>query len=109
MSSALKAKTHSLAVVASPITNASPDTAQQENSAPTVCPRCYGTGMEVMPGKGARRCECRKQADRAKLLEAARIPSRYRECSLSGSGSSQGEMLKFNHGHHYSSMSALPK
>ncbi len=48
-----------------------------------VCSRCYGTGMEVIPGKGARRCECRKQDGRTKLLEAARIPPRYRECSLS--------------------------
>jgi DNA replication protein DnaC len=83
MSSALKAKTHSLAVVGSPLPGASPDAARQENSASAVCLRCYGTGMEVVPGKGARRCECRKQDDRAKLYEAARIPSRYRECSLS--------------------------
>lgn len=39
--------------------------------------------MEVVSGKGARRCECRKQVDRAKLLEAARIPRRYQGCSLS--------------------------
>jgi DNA replication protein DnaC len=38
--------------------------------------------MEVMPGKGARRCRCRTQDARAKLLEAARIPRRYEECSL---------------------------
>lgn len=23
------------------------------------CPRCYGQGMEIVPGKGARRCRCR--------------------------------------------------
>jgi DNA replication protein DnaC len=38
--------------------------------------------MEVVPGKGARRCRCRTQDARAKLLEAARIPRRYEECSL---------------------------
>jgi DNA replication protein DnaC len=49
---------------------------------PIVCSFCFGTGMEVVPGKGARRCRCRTQDARAKLLEAARIPRRYEECSL---------------------------
>jgi DNA replication protein DnaC len=39
--------------------------------------------MEVIQGKGARRCRCRTRDARAKLLEAARIPRRYEECSLS--------------------------
>jgi DNA replication protein DnaC len=39
--------------------------------------------MEVVPGKGARRCRCRAEDARKKLLEAARIPRRYEECSLS--------------------------
>ncbi len=83
MSSALKVKTQLLVAVPSSAPDASPDGVRKENSAPAVCSRCYDTGMEVVPGKGARRCECRKQDDRAKLLEAARIPCRYRECSLS--------------------------
>lgn len=49
---------------------------------PVVCSYCFGTGMEVVPGKGARRCRCRTQDARTKLLEAARIPRRYEECSL---------------------------
>ncbi len=51
MPSALKAQTHPLAVVASP---ASPDTARQENAVPAICPHCFGSGMEVVPGNGAR-------------------------------------------------------
>jgi DNA replication protein DnaC len=39
--------------------------------------------MEVVLGKGARRCHCRAEHARKKLLEAARIPRRYEECSLS--------------------------
>jgi DNA replication protein DnaC len=39
--------------------------------------------MEVVPGKGARRCRCRAEDARKKLLEAARIPRRYEWCSLS--------------------------
>ena len=50
---------------------------------PSVCPFCFGTGMEVVPGKGARRCRCREEGARKKLFEAARIPRRYEECSLS--------------------------
>lgn len=47
-----------------------------------VCEVCFGTGMEVVPGKGARPCECRTQQSRSKLLQAARIPTRYATCSL---------------------------
>lgn len=54
----------------------------QENEQPDVCRFCFGSGMEVIPGKGARRCRCRTQYNQAKLLEAARIPRRYSECSL---------------------------
>jgi DNA replication protein DnaC len=50
---------------------------------PAVCSFCFGTGMEVVAGKGARRCRCRAADARAKLLEAASIPRRYTECSLS--------------------------
>ena len=38
--------------------------------------------MEVVAGKGARRCRCRAEERRTKLLEAARIPRRYERCSL---------------------------
>jgi DNA replication protein DnaC len=51
-------------------------------AAPVVCSLCFGSGMEVVRGKGARRCRCRTQDARAKLIEAARIPRRYEECSL---------------------------
>jgi DNA replication protein DnaC len=50
---------------------------------PAVCSFCFGTGMEVVAGKGARRCPCRAREVQAKLLEAARIPRRYSECALS--------------------------
>ena len=47
--------------------------------APQVCPLCYGTGYEVVPGRGARRCQCRTGGHSQNLLDAARIPRRYRE------------------------------
>ncbi|HEY0376777.1 MAG TPA: ATP-binding protein [Pyrinomonadaceae bacterium] len=49
---------------------------------PAVCQYCFGAGMEVVPGKGARPCRCRTQQNQTKLLESARIPRRYNECSL---------------------------
>ena len=49
---------------------------------PAVCQLCFGSGMEVVPGKGAKRCPCRTQHNQDKLFEAARIPRRYNECSL---------------------------
>jgi len=63
---------------------------------PVVCSFCYGTGMEVLPGKGARRCHCRTSDSRAKLLEAARIPRRFAECSLSNyrPASNNGSQLR---------------
>jgi hypothetical protein len=51
-------------------------------AAPDVCNLCFGTGMEVVAGKGARRCCCRAEDRKAKLMEAALIPPRYSECSL---------------------------
>ena len=48
-----------------------------------ICQTCFGTGMEIVVGKGARRCRCRMTKARARLFDAARIPLRYGECSLS--------------------------
>jgi DNA replication protein DnaC len=48
----------------------------------TVCERCNGTGVEVVPGKGARPCDCRAQDSRRLFLDAARIPRRYAKCTL---------------------------
>jgi DNA replication protein DnaC len=45
-----------------------------------LCPRCHGTGFEVVKGRGARPCECKRLKSHEKLLEAARIPRRYEKC-----------------------------
>ena len=49
---------------------------------PVACSLCFGTGMEVVAGKGARRCRCRTHNAQTKLLEAVHLPRRYSECSL---------------------------
>ena len=54
----------------------------KQDDAPQPCPLCFGTGYEVVPGKGARRCECKTQSAQEKLLASARIPRRYQHCSL---------------------------
>ncbi len=48
-----------------------------------ICQKCYGTGMEVVQGKGARPCRCRKQNRFEKLFKEACIPRRYADCRLS--------------------------
>lgn len=47
---------------------------------PEVCPKCYGSGMEIVSGRGARPCECRKQKSHTSQIEKAKIPRRYESC-----------------------------
>ena len=47
-----------------------------------VCKDCFGTGTKVDPEKGAMVCPCRRINRPEKLLIAARIPRRYRDCSF---------------------------
>lgn len=41
------------------------------------CPKCYGTGMEIIPGKGAKFCSCRKMKTQFGQFESVRLPKRY--------------------------------
>ncbi len=83
------AKSHRFSVVPSPESGGESVGAWQ--TSPAVCPLCFGTGMEVVAGKGARRCRCRAEERRAKLLAAARIPRRYEHCSLANYHPTPGE------------------
>lgn len=55
-------------------------------SATPSCPRCHGTGFEVVTdGTGidrARRCGCQAEGRPDRLLREARIPRRYQGCSF---------------------------
>jgi DNA replication protein DnaC len=53
----------------------------RQDDSPVTCPLCFGTGLEVVAGKGARRCQCRSKSSQTNLLEQARIPRRYREAA----------------------------
>ena len=46
----------------------------------SVCPKCLGSGMEIVAGKGARQCACQKQASRANPFDKVRVPRRYLNC-----------------------------
>jgi DNA replication protein DnaC len=45
-----------------------------------ICPKCFGAGMEVIAGKGARPCECKKTGSRNKLIKKSKVPKRYYNC-----------------------------
>lgn len=76
--------------------NSSESRLHQTAAEVAVCSLCYGTGMEIVPGKGARRCHCRTSDTRKKLLEAARIPRRYSECSLASYSPARNNASQFN-------------
>jgi DNA replication protein DnaC len=79
-----KAKQPLLYVVADESLQAKTDSQEQRvaRAEPKVCSVCGGSGFEVISGKGARPCACRKQDTKGKLIEAARIPRRYDHCTL---------------------------
>src|SRR5215510_10825044 len=58
------------------------DASSKASSTTEVCQFCFGTGVEVIEGKGARTCRCVARNSRKRLLEAARIPRRYAGCSM---------------------------
>lgn len=70
-----KAREHKLAAV--PATAEMPRLTAVESD---ECPRCFGTGMEIIEGKGARVCSCRKQKDHLDVLKRMRVPARYLNC-----------------------------
>jgi DNA replication protein DnaC len=61
------------------------------------CPVCYGSGLEVVPGEGARPCQCRQEKLKDSLLERLNVPIRYAEChfhNYEAETSSQRRALK---------------
>lgn len=71
------AKTHNLRAVSGPVPDFDYDDLP---AAPEVCPLCFGSGMEVVAGKGARTCACRKQTAHSTHLDKVRLPVRYADC-----------------------------
>ena len=44
------------------------------------CDICYGTGVEIVPGKGAKPCQCRVRDSHTNLLDRVKLPHRYANC-----------------------------
>lgn len=51
-----------------------------DDAGEAVCDKCFGTGMEIVVGKGARQCECQKQMSKANPFDKVRVPQRYASC-----------------------------
>lgn len=60
---------HNLRAVPSPGEDAAADVEQ--------CSKCYDTGMEIVPGQGARICACRKLKSPKGQFSSVRLPKRY--------------------------------
>ncbi len=73
-------KKHKLAAVPDVRTDYEIDDSNGHDTETPFCPLCFGSGLEVVPGKGARTCECRRREAHSGLLEKARLPKRYSTC-----------------------------
>lgn len=73
-------KKHKLTAVPDVRTEFEIDDANGRDSETKICSICFGSGLEVVAGKGARPCECRRKEAHSGLLEKARLPSRYAAC-----------------------------
>ena len=71
------------------------DAPRTESISEAECPRCFGTGMEVVAGEGARRCRCQTPDQRDRLLQSARIPPRYQHCTIQGYEAANEELSKW--------------
>ncbi|MBC7796550.1 MAG: ATP-binding protein [Pyrinomonadaceae bacterium] len=75
-----RAKIHPLFSVVPPLEVKQEFSPEDYSTDVAVCPLCRGTGFEVVAGKGARACECRRRKAQEKLADSARIPRRYEKC-----------------------------
>ena len=72
--------------------------AKTSNAETDVCQKCFGSGMEIIPGKGAKQCECQKQTSKHDPFDKVRVPRRYTEChfpSYEPTNPSQTQAKKF--------------
>src|ERR1041384_3463323 len=92
-----KSKSGRLRVLKNPHTNndvaANDSTTAAKSGRIEACPRCFGTGMEIIPGEGARRCDCQASDQLRRLFQSARIPARYQHCTLANFDAGTSEAM----------------
>jgi DNA replication protein DnaC len=64
-----------------------------DRAADNTCPRCFGTGIEIVAGGGARRCDCQTSDHLQQLFQNARIPARYQHCTLANFDAGDSESM----------------
>lgn len=92
-----KPTTNRLRIIRNSKTESRADDARDpaNGSEAAACPFCFGTGMEIVPGEGAKRCRCQSPDVQERLLRAARIPPRYQHCTLQGYVAGDAELSKW--------------
>ena len=61
---------------------------------PESCPVCFGSGMEIVPGKGARVCSCQRNENHSSTLDKAKLPRRYAGCHFNSYSASDPSQVK---------------
>jgi DNA replication protein DnaC len=80
---------------AAPESDERPETERPPSVQDPDCPHCFGTGMEVVPEVGARRCRCQTMDQRERLFRSAHIPPRYQHCTLQDYKAADSETSKW--------------
>ena len=65
-----------------------------ENDAGEACSICFGSGMEIVPGKGARACSCQRQKTTGSTFDKAKLPGRYNQCHFNNYTTSDPSQVK---------------
>jgi len=58
------------------------------------CPVCFGSGMEIVAGKGARICSCQRNKNDSSTLDKAKLPRRYAGCHFNSYSPSDPSQVK---------------
>ena len=58
------------------------------------CPLCFGSGMEIVAGKGARVCSCQRNKNQSSTLDKAKLPRRYASCHFNSYTTSEPSQIE---------------
>ena len=69
-------------------------TSPGSGEADDVCPVCFGSGMEIVAGKGARVCTCQRNNLQSTTLGRAKLPKRYEACHINNYSPTDPSQIK---------------